>query len=186
VGLDLTQYMGLVRKIAQDVHNFQNSVIDYDDLVSAGYLGLEDAAKRYNPEKAKFTTFASRRVRGAMLDEIRRVNHTERVGPPPKIYSLELFRDEDGCLAFEPEDKSVDLIKSAFNSELRVKLAQVIDRLTDIQRQVIIKYYFKQMQLKEIGKELGLSESRIGQIRGEAVLRLRGMLNRRKREFIEG
>ena len=59
-----------------------------------------------------------------------------------------------------------------------VLLEKAISELPEQERRVLTLYYFEELMLKEIGKILGVSESRISQIHTKALLRLRGKLNR--------
>lgn len=64
------------------------------------------------------------------------------------------------------------------NEELRTVIAQHIERLPEKERIVISYYYYNDMTMKEIGKKLSLTESRVSQIHTKAVLRLRGKLRK--------
>lgn len=68
----LAQYAPLVRKLALQLLARLPASVDLDDLIQAGMIGLLDAVRRYqeNPD-AQFETYATARVRGAMLDELR-------------------------------------------------------------------------------------------------------------------
>jgi RNA polymerase sigma factor for flagellar operon FliA len=71
--IDLTQYLDFVRRIATRLARSLPSHVCLDDLVGAGTVGLIDALHRYDPAKAdRFETFAEFRVKGAILDELRR------------------------------------------------------------------------------------------------------------------
>jgi len=53
--------------------------VPYDDLWSAGAIGLIEAGRRFDPSRgASFATFAEHRIRGAMLDELRKLDHLPR------------------------------------------------------------------------------------------------------------
>ena len=68
----MLEYHSLVKIIAKKMLTRLPASIDYDDLISAGLIGLMQALERYKPEKGfKFKTFAEFRIRGAMLDELR-------------------------------------------------------------------------------------------------------------------
>jgi RNA polymerase sigma factor for flagellar operon FliA len=68
----LMQYAPLVRRLALQLIAKLPASVDLDDLIQAGMLGLLDAASRYQDDQgAKFETYASQRIRGAMLDELR-------------------------------------------------------------------------------------------------------------------
>lgn len=79
--LFVKKYQPLVYKIASSFVRKRPTVLDYDDLISAGMIGLLDAIERYDPEnerKAQFQTYATWRVRGAILDEINSMDWTPR------------------------------------------------------------------------------------------------------------
>src|SRR6202000_1825308 len=68
----LTQYAPLVRRLALQLVAKLPASVDLDDLIQAGMIGLMDAANRYKEDQgAQFETYASQRIRGAMLDELR-------------------------------------------------------------------------------------------------------------------
>ena len=68
----LTQYAPLVRRLALQLVAKLPASVDLDDLIQAGMIGLLDAANRYKEDQgAQFETYASQRIRGAMLDELR-------------------------------------------------------------------------------------------------------------------
>lgn len=69
----IADHVDLVKRIAYRLHNRLPDCVQIEDLIQAGMLGLLEAQERYRPgEGASFSTFASIRIRGAMLDEIRR------------------------------------------------------------------------------------------------------------------
>lgn len=69
----LEKYIPLVKHIAGKVILGKGKYIEYEDLVGYGMLGLMDAFKKFKPEKGmKFSTYASIRIKGAMIDEMRR------------------------------------------------------------------------------------------------------------------
>lgn len=68
------EHVGLVKKISSDIYKKikGRTSLDYDDLVSLGYIGLLQAAERYDASKnVKFTTFAYLRIKGSIYDELR-------------------------------------------------------------------------------------------------------------------
>lgn len=72
-------YLPLIKKIAQHLLTKLPRCIQLDDLLQAGMVGLLEAVKHYNPEKgASFDTYAVIRIRGTMLDEVRKENWLPR------------------------------------------------------------------------------------------------------------
>lgn len=217
------QHAGLVKRIAYHLMNRLPPNVQADDLIQAGMLGLLEASRNYDPTQgASFETYAGIRIRGAMLDEIRRSDWTPRsVHRKARMVaeamreiensegrdardvevaealdmSLEdyhqILRDSTGCRIFSldeltavsdgfpvsregPADTPFDgLQKDAFKKAL----ADAISGLPDRERLVIAMYYDDEMNLREIGHVLGVSESRVCQIHSQATLRLRSRLS---------
>lgn len=68
----IAEFLPLVHKIAQRAVNYLKPPLSYDDLISAGTVGLVKAARDFDPShKANFKTYAYIRVKGAILDELR-------------------------------------------------------------------------------------------------------------------
>ncbi|MCX5633250.1 MAG: FliA/WhiG family RNA polymerase sigma factor [Phycisphaerae bacterium] len=68
----ITQFLPMVHKIVQRAVTYIKPPLSYDDLVSAGAVGLIKAARDYNPSlQAEFKTYAYIRIRGSILDELR-------------------------------------------------------------------------------------------------------------------
>lgn len=65
-------HMPLVRKIAWHVHGRVSSALEVEDLVQVGMVALVEAANGYEERGHAFATYASMRVRGAMIDHLRR------------------------------------------------------------------------------------------------------------------
>jgi len=75
----LTRHASLIQRVARRIASRMGSAEAAAELWSAGALGLLDAAARFDPQKdVKFETFAEHRIRGAMLDELRRTDHLPR------------------------------------------------------------------------------------------------------------
>ena len=70
---DVSQHLGLVKRVASHFHSRLPAAIEQSDLIQAGIVGLLEALESFDPERGNdFETFAKLRIRGAMLDEIRR------------------------------------------------------------------------------------------------------------------
>ena len=135
--------------------------------------------------------------RAASDDEIAAAMGIE-MGELHKLYNetrgaLLLSLDEV-CYESENATSRMDFIENTEveNPEIKVEeeevkqiLAQAIDRLSEREKLVITLYYYEELTLKEIGKVLGVSDSRVSQLHTKAVLRLRGRLSRMKRVLVE-
>ena len=77
--VDITEHLTLVRKLASMMISRLPASVELDDLVQVGMIGLIEAAQQFDPAQGVlFETFASQRVRGAMLDELRRLDWRPR------------------------------------------------------------------------------------------------------------
>lgn len=226
----VTKFIPLVKYIASRVIIGKSKYIDYEDLVGYGMLGLMDAIKKFDETKGmKFSTYASIRIKGAMIDQIRkdspiskgamdklnRYNHTvdklqsELLREPSNqeiavemgislsdlseienyinyisVVSLEdlIFSEDDDIplIGTIEDDKSPSPEKSYEEKEQLEFLGKAIEMLKEKDRQVLTLYYYENLTLKEIGKILNVSESRVCQLHSRAILHLRSTLQKLK------
>lgn len=218
----IERYGPMVRRLAMQLIARLPANVELDDLVQAGMIGLLDAMSRFESDRgAQFETFATQRVRGAMLDElrgsdwlprsVRRNQRTiesaihraeQRLGRSPgeaeiagelaiplaeyqqlldrargaQLVHLDDFDDPDSeeralertlaSKAAEPHEVLGDL-------RFREALVAAIEKLPEREQLVMGMYYEQEMNLKEIGAVLGVTESRISQLHSQAVARLR-------------
>jgi RNA polymerase sigma factor for flagellar operon FliA len=218
------KHADLVKRIAYHLVSRMPPNVEVDDLIQAGMLGLLDAAKHYSATKgANFETYAGIRIRGAMLDEVRKSDWTPRSvhrnmreiadvvrklenekghdASPSDIagalgVSIEeyhkLVQDAASCRLFSfdqmgasddessPADHARDERPGPFDniqdSGFRDALATAIGLLPEREKLVLSLYYDEDMNLREIGEVLEVSESRVCQIHGQALVRLRARL----------
>src|SRR5919206_2466360 len=75
----LSEHLGLVHHVARQMSRTLAVKADFDELVSAGTIGLMSALDSFDPSRGlAFSTFAAPRIRGAILDELRRQDHVPR------------------------------------------------------------------------------------------------------------
>ena len=213
-----------VEALARRMASTMPHSIDLGDLVQDGVLGLIDAANRFDEGRGiKFETFAERRVRGAMIDalrkdawprgvrrqrreleaareELRRENGCEpsiadlaaKLGSDEKRLSRTIVRiatiestsplatSEPGDEAMLPavllpsEPERPDVAYERSEVEGRVRAA--IEALPWRERKVVGLYYYGEVTMKEIGREIGVNESRVSQLHARAIRRLRDAL----------
>lgn len=219
----VTEHVSLVKRIAYHLLARLPPSVQADDLIQSGMIGLLEAARNYDPsQKASFETYAGIRIRGAMLDEIRRSDwiprsvHRKarqiaeaihlvesRTGREARdqdvaeiltlslseyrqllqeargyrLLSMEdLLSNEDGMTPEIP-DYSANPVEQVEESDFRMALAEAIRHLPERERLVVALYYDEELNLREIGAVLGVSESRVCQIHSQAMLRLRARLH---------
>ncbi len=217
------QHAPLVKRIAYHLLNRLPDSVQVDDLIQAGMLGLLEAIKNYDPSQgASFDTYAGIRIRGSMLDEVRRSDWTprsvhkksrmvsdairvieNRTGREARDIDVaeylgiaigeynQILQDSSSCRVFSVEELAEDgdhyldealdreqepadgLIRESFQQAL----ASAISGLPERERLVMSLYYDEELNLREIGEILNVSESRVSQISTQAVLRLRSRLS---------
>ena len=75
----IENYIDLVKIVAGRMYNYYGSKVDYDDLVGYGVLGLIDSIDKFDINKnIKFSTYAQIRIRGEIIDNIRRLDWIPR------------------------------------------------------------------------------------------------------------
>jgi len=217
----VTTHADLVRRIAHQLGARLPACVEVDDLIQAGMIGLLDAARSYDATQgASFETYASIRIRGAMIDDVRRSDWAPRSvhrrardvaaaireieqttgraasaqevadklemplaeymrimedAARSQVLSLETHVEEHGDAQVVPQGgltPSQVFDRAEFGRELAAAIAHLPER----EQLVLSLYYQQELNLKEIGAVLGVSESRVCQIHGQAVVRLRGRL----------
>lgn len=212
----------LVKRIAHHLSGRLPRSIQLDDLMQAGMVGLLEALMNYDDTKgAQFETYASIRVRGAMLDEVRRNDWVPRsVYRNARMISaaVQLIENREGRDAKDQEvalELGISLTEyhdmlndsnsahlygfddlgledddvhdtntngfsephtHALRSDLRSQVADVIDTLPKNERLALSLYYEHDLNLKEIGDVLGVTESRVSQIMSQATHRMKARL----------
>ncbi|MCX7116300.1 MAG: RNA polymerase sigma factor FliA [Gammaproteobacteria bacterium] len=215
--------LSLVKRLAYYMLAHLPKTVQLDDLVQAGTMGLLEAAKHYDASKgAQFATYANIRIRGSILDEVRKndwvprsvyrharmisqaVKTVEnRLGRPAKDHEIaeelhvtlqdyyQLQKDSMGSHLFSLEDLGLteDVIASelglesgepddtAVRDDLMHHVSLLIDSLPHNERLVLSLYYEHDLNLKEIGDVLGVSESRVSQIHTQATHHLKTYLD---------
>lgn len=222
VGAQIVQYTPLVKKIAYHLMARLPPSVQQDDLIQAGLIGLLEALRNYDATQgASFQTYARIRIRGAMLDEIRKndwaprsvhrkarmvaevvreiENRTGRDARDAEIaqqlqVSLDeyhhLLQEASGHRVFSYEEMDVEVqggvssltqrekgpLEGLQSDDFKKGLAEAIAGLPERERMVMALYYDEELNLREIGAVIGVSESRVCQIHSQAVIRLQSRM----------
>jgi RNA polymerase sigma factor FliA len=228
----LNEYTPLVRRLALQLIAKLPANVELDDLIQAGMMGLLDAASRYQDDQgAKFETYASQRIRGAMLDELRANDWVSRglrqssrgvakavqaqeqkLGRAPteseiaqelqlplpayqhllqEIHGCQLvyyedfdrndeensFLDQQGRGEGSDREDSNGPLERLLESGLRHKLVEAIEAIPERERLLLSLYYEQELNLREIGAVLEVTQSRVCQLHSQVISRLRAMLS---------
>lgn len=229
----VADHLPYVKRIVQRIAIHLPASVEIDDLLSAGIIGLIQAAERYDPSRDnKFIAYATFRIRGAVLSELRSMDFLsksnrrkareienthlileKKLGRDVKDYEVaqdlglnldEYYRikkisgisfisfeeigytskeDQKGLLSYLINDDTADALTHTRLNELEKIIAKTINGLPEKERVVISLYYWEELTMKEIGKVLNITESRVSQIHSQALGRLRRKMT--KERFIE-
>ncbi|MFB0911920.1 MAG: RNA polymerase sigma factor FliA [Glaciecola sp.] len=212
----------LVKRIAHHLVARLPASVLVDDLIQAGMIGLLEAAKNFDGSKgASFETFAGIRIRGSMLDEIRKGDWTprsvhknsraisqaisevekdtgrdardidvaERLQVTVQEYHIMLNEVSAGKLVgIEDLGVSEDVLttdatkgqdspfENMLQGSFQKALAQAITTLPEREAIVLSLYYDEELNLREIGEVLEVSESRVSQIHSQAMSKLKSKM----------
>lgn len=222
----ITKHAPLVKRIAYHLMSRLPPCVQADDLIQAGMIGLLEASRNYDvTQGASFETYAGIRIRGAMLDEIRKndwaprsvhrkarkvaeavriienskgrdardsevaevlqmtVEEYHRVLQDANGYLVMSFDDlgmDDEATAAQFADKSPGILEGLQREDFKKNLSEAISGLPERERLVMALYYDEELNLREIGAVLGVSESRVSQIHSQALIRLQSRLSQWK------
>ena len=212
----------LVKRIANQIGVRLPPGKSIEDLIQVGMIGLLEAARAYDASLgASFKSYATIRIRGSIMDELRRQSWVPRsVQQKSKQLSEAIKRVENkhgraakdreiaeelnesveeysstleavaGITIFSVDDENYfeqavsrekSPLGSLFDDSLKEELSEVIGRLPDQEKMVVALYYEQELNLREIGEVLDVSESRVCQIHSQAIGRIRSRMS----EWIE-
>jgi RNA polymerase sigma factor for flagellar operon FliA len=227
----LAQHAPLVRRLALQLIAKLPASVELDDLIQVGMMGLLDAAEKYQDDQgAKFETYASQRIRGAMLDELRandwvsrglrkssrdvssavRVQEQKRGRAPseaeiagelqlPLEAYQQLLQEIHGCqlVYYEDFDRGdsdsrennfldrqdhgkqalvYEPLTQLLQGDFRRQLVEAIGCLPEREQLLLSLYYEEELNLREIGAVLNVTQSRVCQLHSQAINRLRSGL----------
>lgn len=224
------KYIPLVKYIASRVIIGKSKYIEYEDLVSFGMIGLMDAINKFDESRGmKFSTYASIRIKGSMIDELRKNSPISKVAMDKlnkynaaveklqmtlcrepnnneiakelcitinevgeienyinyvSVVSLEnlIFSEDDemSLMSTIQDDKSPSPEKRLEEKEELEYLERALETLNEKDKTVLSLYYYEGLTLKEIGRVLEVSESRVCQLHSRAIMHLRNAMKKMK------
>lgn len=226
----VTEYIPLVKYIASRILVGKTKYVEFDDLVGYGMLGLMDAINKFDSKKGmKFSTYASIRIKGAIIDELRKnspisksaMDKLNRYNESVEKLQREFLKepniqeiademgisienvieienyinyisvtsleeiiyggDDELSLMGVIEDKNSPCPEDILEEKEQVEiLSTALNSLNEKDRTILSLYYYEGLTLKEIGKVMSVSESRVCQLHGRAIIHLRKAMQKLK------
>ena len=214
-------HLPLVGHLVREMLGRLPAHVSREDLISAGMAALAGAARSYDPERGtSFGSFATARIRGALVDELRGLDwasrsvrsRARRLEAAQQQLTATLGRTPTTQELAEALGVAVDEVKSVDEDVQRAVvlslqgfaagtaedmvpertpgpeelilhrerigyLHNAIEALPERLRRVVVGYFFEERPMTEIAAELGVTESRVSQLRGEALVLLKDGLN---------
>jgi len=227
----IEEHSGLVNRIAYHLAARLPASVVVDDLIQVGMIGLLDASQQYDASQgAAFTTYATIRIRGAMLDELRRndwapksvhkkhrdlmkvVSYLETktgyIAKPKDIAAelnisldeyFDLVQEANSCRILSFVDLGTDddslhgsdnvsplnPVEKVQKQQFKAQLVSAINILPKREKLIVSLYYDEELNLREIGQVLDISESRVSQLLGQAHLRMRKFIEDKHPQLVE-
>jgi len=209
----------LLKRLAYHLIGRLPANIQVEDLIQSGAIGLIEAAQNFDSTMgASFETYASIRVRGAMLDEVRKSDWSSRSvrkkmrtlseamrkienrlgraassveiaaemdldlesynallkdSATSAIFSMEELMERSGGQGPGFDDGGDSPLDALQDDSFKEALGSVIEHLPERERLVMALYYDEELNLREIGEVLRVSESRVCQMHGQSLARIR-------------
>jgi RNA polymerase sigma factor for flagellar operon FliA len=217
----IKNFMPTIRYWARHYHYQYHQVLEMEDLVMVGVIGLIDAMNKFNADKKnQFKTYAEFRIRGEIIDELRKQDWmtrsertkqkkfkkaksdlTEELGRVPtsgEMTNVLPFKSKD-MIRLEQyesgetikqyvEGETVTTSGTGFseleNYTLKKTLAVVLDHLPKTMKLIVSLKYFEDLNFYEISQVVNLSEGRICQLHGEALVILKRHLDSEKIDIL--
>lgn len=164
----------LARSVAFGIARRLPSHVDIDDLISAGSLGYAKAASIHDPVRGPLDAFAILKIRGAILDFLRQ-------GPGTPRRTRKNTQDKMPFIVGMESLPEVSIESVAFEAvhvqRMLPRLAGALLQLEERLRYIVERNYYDDVSIEEIAAEMGVSPSRISQLRTKALNKLRESLD---------
>ncbi len=188
----------LVKKVASKIFFKlpKDSGIEFDELVNTGIIGLIKAIDKFDANKAQFSTYAYIKIRGEILDYLRslhimprsmreKIKKEKEEGKDIPLSNLAIMISMEKALSNEEGSaRLIDIMVSddigpedrAISSQLHEKIAEALEQLNEKERRTLQMFFFEEKEPKEIAQILEISQSRVSQIKSQAIGKLKKLL----------
>jgi RNA polymerase sigma factor for flagellar operon FliA len=189
-------HLAQVRMVAWRMLRGRGSRELVEDAIQEGAIGLIEAARRYDPERGiQFSTYAEHRIRGAILDGLRRlgrwrtdwekIRESERATARQMGMSVGALREWEEELGDSPSkttagppevEDAAGPLEHLLAREASARLWGALAGLPERERRILARHYLGGVSLREAGRELTVSEARVSQLHRRALAKLRDSL----------
>lgn len=185
----MVNYTNLVHYVIHNSKFMNLNVVEEKDYFQFGVEGLSEAIDRFDPEfGTKFETYAIQRIRGKIIDELRKLQIKPRANYQNQDPNKVVFRNVSIDQPYDSEDGFTlsDIIPSEYELpddeyhalEKKELLINSIKDLADRDRLIITLYYYEHMNYKEISKVLDITVSRVSQLHSKIIKELKKQIEK--------
>lgn len=182
----IMKYLNLVHYVIRKTPLSKNQVLDERDFFQYGIEGLSEAVDRFDPNYGtKFETYAIQRIRGKIIDELRKLQNKFKTEEGDQIvdnYYTNLsinnqIDDEDGyTLAEVIPSEQLTQSEEVEKNEMKEILLNALKGLNERDRLIISLYYYENLNYQEIAKLMNITISRVSQIHSRILKNLKSKL----------
>ncbi len=179
-------YIKLVHYVIHNSKFINLEILDDRDYFQFGVEGLSEAIDRFDPEYGtKFETYAIQRIRGKIIDELRKLQIKPRPVNPnaeqKNVYTnvslTSPVDEEDSFMLYEVIPSSSEVPNDAAEkNQTKEILVDAIKKLDERDRLIISLYYYEDLSYKEIAKVLNITVSRVSQVHSRIIDMLKNKL----------
>ncbi len=182
----MINYTNLVHYVIHHSKFINLNVVEEKDYFQFGVEGLSEAIDRFDPDYGtKFETYAIQRIRGKIIDELRklqikpRTNYTDENKVVYRNVSLNhQYEGEEGYTLAEVIPSDVKTPDEDYQkNEQKEFLKEAIKELNERDRLIISLYYYEEMNYKDIAEVLNITVSRVSQIHSKIMKELKNKLD---------
>ncbi len=182
----IMNYIKLVHYVIHNSKFINLEILDDRDYFQFGVEGLSEAIDRFDPEYGtKFETYAIQRIRGKIIDELRKLQIKPRpanaLSDSKNLYSnvslTSSVDDDDNLLLYEVVKCDSEIPdESAEKNQIKEILVDAIKKLDERDRMIITLYYYEDLNYKEIAQVLNITVSRVSQVHTRIIELLKSKL----------
>ncbi len=183
----IIRYMNLVHYVIRKSHLSTNNIVDERDFFQFGIEGLSEAIDRFDPDYGtKFETYAIQRIKGKIIDELRKIQSKLKVGDeeksstsyPQNLSMNNQIEDEDGGYQLSEviADQKVTQLDEVEDKEMKDLLVKALKQLNERDRLIISLYYYENLNYQEIAELMKITVSRVSQIHTKIINNLKSKL----------